>query len=86
MLFDDFGNEDCVLEVEGTESNLGSWICLATKNYRVELKFAVFEDEVTFDDLVSEVKNLTLENIRLNNAVQENKDEIQKLREHLRSV
>ena len=83
---DENNNKECVLEVEGVESNLGDWICLSSRDFRVELKLAVLPDGVTFNGLVSEVKKLTLENIRLSVVAKENKDEIRRLREHLRSV
>lgn len=92
---DDNGDEQCVIEVEGTEINRGEWICFATSSYKVELVLVVPvpPPPITFDELVSKVKNLTLENVQLielvnslSSAVQNNTDEIQRLREHLRSV
>ena len=35
---DEKGNKECSIEVEGTEENLGEWICLTTKGFKVELK------------------------------------------------
>ena len=97
---DDNGDEQCVIEVEGTEINCGEWICFATSSYKVELVVPDPPPPITFDELVSKVKNLTLENDQLvysngalselvhslSSAVKNNTDEIQRLREHLRSV